>query len=160
MYGKRIPSYKLSGHFLEWWKTRSTSTTPSFTRYGIRYGVPPTTSSLVPGTRPGLPIAGWAEIAATLSTILDATRFAAAGSSRAMYDASASRFASAVRVHLTRINAPFLQYFFDLPIFCEIPLVGFLQPFFSLANLPFLYVHIGVYGVGHKPRPGSSRGPY
>src|SRR6266404_6489688 len=106
------------------------------------YGVPATTSSRVPATRPARPMAGFFLRRSTARKILSTTRPAAAGLSTAMYSASASRLASALRSHLTRTANPLLRHALYFALACKVSSVRLRQPFVNLFNLPAIQFHI------------------
>lgn len=67
------------------------STLSGSTRYGMTYGVPVSTNSLVPRIRPGRPDAGYMRSRSTAFTSVAAIFRAAFGLDRSMYCRSASR---------------------------------------------------------------------
>src|SRR5229473_6114833 len=106
------------------------------------YGVPSTTSSRVPTTRPARPMAGFFLRRSTARKILSTTRPAAAGLSSAMYSASASRLASAVRSHLTRTANPLLRHPLYFALAGELPPIRLGQRFVNLPDLPAIQRHV------------------
>src|SRR5260370_13270183 len=106
------------------------------------YGVPAATSSRVPATRPARPKAGFFLRRSTARKILSTTRPAAAGSSTAMYSASASRLASALRSHLTRTANPLLRHPLYFALAFKVSSFRLRQPLVSLFNLPAIQLHV------------------
>src|SRR5260370_41994156 len=121
------------------------------------YGVPATTNSRVPTTRPARPMAGFFLRRSTARKILSTTRPAAAGLSTAMYSASASKLASAVRSHLTRTANPLLRHPLYLALACELPPVCLRQPLVNLFNLPAIQRYVIPDRLRCQERPRSSR---
>src|ERR1022692_3401659 len=100
------------------------------------YGVPGTISSRVPMTRPGRPSSGKSRSRSTASVIDITMRAAADGLSRAMYWASASKFARAAWSHLTRTTGPFFHGPFHFLVAGEVSTVGFGYTFLNFVDLP------------------------
>src|SRR5208282_5924005 len=118
------------------------------TRYGTTYGVPLTTSSRVPGTRPARPKAGWMASRSTLVAIRSTVRTAASGSSRAMYSASSSRLLSARLSHLTRTAPPLSLQRLDFFFTGEVTRVSFFERCSDLRDLPFVQLDVGADRLG------------
>src|SRR6266852_9381699 len=106
------------------------------------YGIPVTTSSRVPATRPARLMAGFFFRRSTARKILSTTRAAAAALSTAMYSAAASRLASAVRSHLTCTANPLLRHALYFALSCKLSSVRLRQPLVYLFNLPAIQLHI------------------
>src|SRR5713226_5789397 len=106
------------------------------------YGVPATTTSRVPATRPARPMAGFFLRRSTARKILCTTRPAAAGLSSAMYSASASRLASAVRSHLTRTANPLLRHSLYFALACKVSSIRLRQRFVNLLDLPAIQRYV------------------
>src|SRR5262245_4068683 len=102
------------------------------------YRVLGTTSSRVPGTRPGRPSPGCSASAAAASSTRATTSRAASGSSAAMKEASSSRLRSAVRSHLTCIHLPLPGQRRDLLVGGEVACVGFLERRANFGDLPLV----------------------
>jgi len=94
------------------------------------------TSSRVPGTRPGRPMAGKTDSASTWFFTAANISAAAPGHSCAKVLASASSLAIAWRSHLTLIGLPPLRYGFDFFITGEVARISLLDGLRDLANLP------------------------
>src|SRR6185437_6897369 len=102
------------------------------------YRVLGTTSSRVPGTRPGRPRAACSDSCATALSARPTTKRAATASSAAMNDASSSRLRSAVRSHLARIRFPLFCQGSDVLVAGKVACVGFLEGRLNLADLPLI----------------------
>src|SRR5579864_687002 len=122
----------------------------------MTYGVLGTTNSRVPITRPGRPMAGKRRRRSTARRTEVTTRTAAAGSSRAMYSASESRFASAVRSHLTRTARPFLQRSLHFLNGGKISPIRLGQGFCGFFDLPIVQSDIFANRLGRYERPASA----
>src|SRR6202045_1462445 len=122
------------------------------------YPVPETSSSRVPPTPPAPPMAGFFFRRSTARKILITTR-PAAGLSSAMYAASASRLASAVRSHLTRTANPLLRHALHFALACKVSSVCLRQPLVNLFNLPAIQLHIvpDCFRRQERPRPSRRR---
>src|SRR5260370_11440253 len=117
------------------------------------YGVPATTSSRVPATRPARPMAGFFFRRSTARKILSTTRPAATRLSTAMYSASASRLASAFRSHLTRTANPLLRHPLYFPLAFQVSSVRLRQPLVNLFNLPAIQLHVVPDRFRRQERP-------
>src|SRR5260370_9847206 len=117
------------------------------------YGVQATANSRVPATRPARPKAGFFFRRSTARKILSTTRPAAAGLSTAMYSASASRLASALRSHLTRTTNPLLRHALYFDLACKVSPVCLRQPFVNLFNLPAIQCDIVPDRLRRQERP-------
>src|ERR1700676_1573934 len=102
------------------------------------YGVPDTTSSRVPGTLPGRPIAGNRFRVSTAFTIAATVLAEASGLSRAMYWDAAIRFARAVRSQLTRTSRQTPDLLLHFLIACKVTLVRFGKRLFDFGDLAFV----------------------
>src|ERR1035441_5187982 len=102
------------------------------------YGVPETTSSRVPDTRPGRPSAGNRLRFPTASKIAATVGTAAAGLSREMYSASASKFASASSRHLSCTAGPAFQGLLDLFFAGKFSAIGGGNGLLDFGDLPFV----------------------
>jgi len=83
-------------------------------------------------------MAGYCFSRSTASAIFCTTCAAAAGLSRAIYSASAVKFAKAVRSHLTRTVCPFLQRPFYFLIGSEVPPIGLCHSLLNFLDLPIV----------------------
>src|SRR6266478_3480018 len=123
----------------------------------MMYGVSATTSSRVPATRPARPMAGFFFSRSTARKIFCTTRPAAGGLSSAMYSASASRLAIAVRSHLTRTPSPLLRHSLYFALARELPSLRLRQPLVNLINLPVIQRHVLSDRFRRQKRPRSPR---
>src|SRR5882724_10932360 len=123
----------------------------------MMYGVSATTSSRVPATRHARPMAGFFFSRSTARKIFCTTRPAAGGLSSAMYSASASRLAIAVRSHLTRTPSPLLRHSLYFALARELPSLRLRQPLVNLINLPVIQRHVLSDRFRRQKRPRSPR---
>src|SRR5271166_3094953 len=112
------------------------------------YGVPETTSSRVPATRPGRPEAGNRFRISTALRITTTVRSAAAGLSCEMYSASAIRLSSATSSHLTCTTRPTLQPLLHFLIAGKLTAVGSGDRLLDFIDLPFVHGHIFLDRLG------------
>src|ERR1700740_3640562 len=117
------------------------------------YGVPVATTSRVPATRPARPRAGFFFRRSTARKIFSTTRPAALGSSSAMYSASSSRLASALRSHLTRTASPLLRHALYFTLACKLSSLRLRQTLVNLFNLPAIQLHIIPDRLRRQERP-------
>src|ERR1700687_75815 len=102
------------------------------------YGVPETTSSRVPDTRPGRPEAGNRSRFSTACTIAATVRAAATGLSREIYSATAFKLSRAARSHSTRTAHPTLQHLLHFLVAGKVASVGLGYTFLDFIDLPFV----------------------
>src|SRR5260370_35140906 len=109
------------------------------------YGVPETTSSRVPDTRPGRPEAGTRLRFSTAFTIAATVRAAATGLSREIYPATAFKLSRAARSPSTRTTHPTLQHLRHFLIAAEMASVGLSDTFLAFIHLPLVASHNVLY---------------
>src|ERR1035437_10573828 len=102
------------------------------------YGVPETTNSRVPDIRPGRPEDGNRSISST-ALRMAATVLSAAGLSREIYSAKASKLLIAARSHSTRTTRPLLQHPLHFLLAGKVTGVGLGYTFLDFIDLPFIH---------------------
>src|ERR1700675_4028104 len=102
-------------------------------------GVPDTTSSRVPGTLPGRPIAGNRFRVSTAFTIAATVLAEPSGVSWAMYSDAAIRFARAALSQLTRTSRQSPDRLLHFLVAGEVPLIRLDDSLFNLSDLPFIH---------------------
>src|ERR1022692_2791670 len=122
------------------------------------YGVPETTNSRVPEIRPGRPEDGNRSRSSTALRIAATVLSAAAGSSRAMYSAKASKLLIAARSHSTRTTRPLLQHPLHFLFAGEVSGVGLGYTFLDFIDLPFIDGNIFLDRLGRDERPAAVHG--
>src|SRR5450756_396760 len=116
------------------------------------------TSSRVPDTRPGRPIAVCDSSRSTVRRIRRTVLNAAGGLSLAMCSNWASRSASAARSHLTRTLRPLLEHFLYFLVGGEVSRIGLLYCLLDLFNLPFVDGHVLPDGFRRQERTAALGG--
>src|ERR1035441_9508197 len=101
------------------------------------YGVPETTNSRVPDIRPGRPEDGNRSISST-ALRMAATGLSAAGLSREIYYAKASKLLIAARSHSTRTTRPLLQHPLHFLLAGKVTGVGLGYTLLDFVDLPFV----------------------
>src|SRR5271167_527613 len=116
------------------------------------YGVPETTNSRVPDIRPGRPEDGNCPRFSTALRIAATVLSAAAGLSREIYSAKASKLLIAARSHSTRTTRPLLQHLLHFLLAGEVACVGLGQALLDFVDLPFVDGDIFLDGLSGDER--------
>src|ERR1035441_1554466 len=119
------------------------------------YGVPETTNSRVPDIRPGRPEDGNRSRSSTALRIAATVLSAAAGLSREIYSAKASKLLIAARSHSTRTARPLLQHLLDFVFGGEGACVGLGDTFLDFIDLPFIHGDIFLDRLGGDERAAA-----